>query len=150
MPVVSITGGEKVGTIYDVLIDTERLKATALLLGRHSGLGVVQLSNLSNVGPDAITIENADLIEWCTHRNHAGKGSELGDLTKLAVIDSSGTSTGVLHDVNIDFPGGAITSLEVRQGSLFGLLAHKSEVPISEVVSIGPTLVTVRAIVAAA
>src|SRR5947209_17790997 len=91
MPVVSITGGEKVGTIYDVLIDTERLKATALRLGGHSGLGVVQLSNLSNVGPDVITIENADLVEWCTHRNHAGKGSVVGEMAELGGIDSSGT-----------------------------------------------------------
>ncbi len=143
MPVICSDNGAKIGTIYDVLIDTNKLEVTALLVGRHSGMGVLRLNTLSHVGEDAITMDNSNAVEWAITRPKSAH-CELGDLTKLPVVDAQGIATGVLHDVNIDLPSGTITSLDVRVGSLFGPLAKKGDVPVSDVISVGPTLVTVR------
>ena len=148
MPVVGLKEGERIATIHDVLIDTGKLEATALLLGRHSGLGVLLLSSIKSIGPEEITIENDDEIQWAISRNHQRSESELGDLTKFIVLDSNGTFTGILQDINIELPSGAITSLAVRRGSLFGD-PQSDEILSSEIVSVGPGHVTVRGALAA-
>jgi len=143
MPIISSDKGARVGTLYDVLIDPVKLEATSLLLGHHTGMGLLQLSSIGNIGADAITIHNPDEIQWATTRRRYA-GYELGDLTKLPVVDVSGAATGVLHDIEIHLPSGAITSLDVRRGSLFGPLTKTTEIPVCDVVSLEPTLVTVR------
>jgi sporulation protein YlmC with PRC-barrel domain len=145
--IVSMTGGEKVGTVRDVLIDTTKLRATALVIGGRPGQGVLPLEHVKSFGPDAITIDNADGIQWATGQLHDDTGREAGELMKLGVIDGSGTSTGTVHDITVDLPSGDVLTLSVRKGGVFGIGSDNVDVPASDIVSIGDSLVTVKTII---
>ena len=142
--IVSMADGERVGTVKDVLIDTGKLQATALLIGGRPGQGYLPLDRVKSFGPDAITIKNADGIQWVTGQLHDDSGREAGELTNLRVIDGSGTETGTVHEVTIDLPRGNVLTLSVRKGGVFGIGADNVDVPVSDIVSIGPSLVTVK------
>jgi sporulation protein YlmC with PRC-barrel domain len=146
--IVSMTDGEKVGTVKDVLIDTERLRATALVIGGGPGQGLLPLDRVKSFGPDAITIENADGIQWATGQLHDDTGREASDLMKLRVMDGSGTVTGAVHELAVDLPSGNVLTLNVRKGGVFGIGAESVDVPVSDIVSIGASLVTVRQMIA--
>jgi sporulation protein YlmC with PRC-barrel domain len=146
--IVSMTDGEKVGTVKDVLIDTERLRATALVIGGGRGQGFLPLDRVKSFGPDAITIENADGIQWATGQLHDDTGREASDLMKLRVMDGSGTVTGAVHELSVDLPSGNVLTLNVRKGGVFGIGADRVDVPVSDIVSIGASLVTIRQVIA--
>jgi sporulation protein YlmC with PRC-barrel domain len=146
--IVSMSDGERVGTVRDVLIDTGKLQATALVIGGRPGQGYLPLDGVKSFGPDAITIENADGIQWATGQLHDDSGREAGELMKLHVMDGSGTSTGTVHELTVDLPSGNVLTLSVRKGGVFGIGADNVDVPVSDIVSIGPSLVTVKTVIA--
>jgi sporulation protein YlmC with PRC-barrel domain len=147
-PIVSMIDGERVGTVTDVLIDIGKLQATALVIGGDPGRGFLQLNRVKNFGPDAITIENADGIQWATGLLHDDAGREASDLMKLKVIDGTGTLTGAVHELSVDLPSGNVLTMNVRKGGVFGIGAESVDVPVSDIVSIGASLVTVKQMVA--
>jgi sporulation protein YlmC with PRC-barrel domain len=148
MSIVSMADGERVGTVKDVLIDTGKLQATALVIGGEPGQGFLPLDRVKSFGPDAITVENADGIQWATGQLHDDAGREAGELMKLRVMDGSGTETGVVHELTVDLPSGNVLTLNVRKGGVFGIGADSFDVPASDIVSIGASLVTVKQVVA--
>ncbi len=150
MSIVSITDGERMGTVKDVLIDTGKLRATALILGGKSGKGFLSLDHVKSFGPDAITIEGADAIQWSTGQLHDDSGREAADLMKLSVVDDSGTEIGELHEITVDLPSGNVLTLSARKGGVFGIGAEFSDIPVEEIVSIGASLITVKQAVVSA
>jgi len=147
-PIVSMAGGEKVGTVKDVLIDTDKLLAMALVIGGGPGQGFLPLDRVKNFGPDAITVEDSNGIRWATGQLHDDTGREASALMKLRVIDGSGTVTGAVHELSIELPSGRVLTMNVRKGGVFGIGAESVDVPVSDIVSIGDSLVTVKQLIA--
>ena len=147
-PIVSMMDGERVGTVKDVLIDTSKLQATGLIVGGGRGDGILRLDGVKSFGPDAITIENADGIQWATGQLHDDTGREASELLKLRVMDGSGTVAGAVHELTIDLPSGNVVTLNVHKGGLFGIGADSVDVPALDIVSIGASLVTVKQAIA--
>jgi sporulation protein YlmC with PRC-barrel domain len=147
-PIVSMTDGERVGTVKDVLIDTGKLQATALVVGGGRGKGFLPLDRVKSFGPDAITIEDTDGIQWATGQLHDETGREASELMKLHVMDGSGTVAGAVHELTFDLPSGNVVTLNVRKGGLFGIGAETVDVAVSDIVSIGASLVTVKQAIA--
>jgi len=140
-PVVSMAGGIKVGAVKDVLIDTDTLTASALLISGDSGRGGLPYAQILAIGPDAVTIENADTIFWAS-ANKPGPGTEANDIKGLPVVNVSGTTIGNVHD--LELLGDRVHSIEVRTGGVFGIGAHDSLITTPDIRSIGPKLVTVE------
>ncbi len=141
-PVVSMADGEKVGVVKDLVIDPEKLHATAFLLGGAPGQGFLPLEAVKSVGADAITIESAHLIKWATGQLSTATGREACDLKNLTVVDGSGTALGKLLEIYIDLPSGRIVSLHVSGGGVFGIGGHSTDIPAANVRTIGASLIT--------
>jgi uncharacterized protein YrrD len=142
-PVVSIAGGVKVGTVKDVLIDTDALIATALLISGDSGRGGLPLADVLAIGADAVTVENVSSVFWASSTK-PGPGREANEIVGLPVIDSGGFSVGNVHD--IELLGDRVQSLEVRSGGVFGIGSSNSSITTCSIRSIGEKMVTVDAV----
>ncbi|AIE85839.1 PRC-barrel domain-containing protein [Fimbriimonas ginsengisoli] len=141
-PVVSIAGGVKVGTVKDVLIDADTLKATALLISGDSGRGGLPFAQVIAIGDDAVTIENVESVFWASATS-PGPGREAHEINGLPVVDSAGINVGSVHD--IELVGDCVKSLDVRSGGLFGIGVSKSKITSHAIRTIGPKMVTVEA-----
>lgn len=139
--VVSMSDGEKVGTVQDVIIDSGQLRATAIVLGGTPGQGYLPFETVKSIGNDAVTIETAQVIQWATQVN-AATGRPTADLKKLPVMDASGTELGKLQDILVDIPSGQIVSLLVAGGGVFGIGAHRQEITSTHLRAIGPAFIT--------
>lgn len=139
--VVSLSDGIKVGTVKDVLINTDTMVAGALLVAGDSGRGGLPFAQITSIGQDAITIETAQSILWAS-ANAPGSERGANEIKGLPVVDASGTVIGNVHD--IELLNDRVQSLVVRSGGILGLGAHDTVVPVSTVRSIGAKLVTVE------
>lgn len=139
-PVVSMSDGIKVGTVKDILIDTENLAVTALLVSGSSGVGGLPYVQILAIGPDAVTIEDANSIFWAS-AHKPGPGREGNDVKGLTVVNAAGEALGSVHDIELF--GDHVSGLEIRTGGLFGIGATDTHIPAEDIRSIGTKLVTV-------
>lgn len=141
-PIVSMIDGEKVGVVKDLLIDSEQLKVTAVLLGGIPGQGLLPYEQVKSVGLDAMTIESAQAIQWSTGQLATATGRPMHDLKKLPVMDSSGTELGGIQDIEIDVSTGRLQSIKVGGGGVFGIGGHSTVVAIAQIRTIGAAMIT--------
>ena len=141
---VSMDDGAKVGTVDVLLVDPKRLLVTALVLTGATGSGVLPFESIRAIGADAVTIDSTEPIQWTTEPlpTEAGRRSE--EILGLKVIDAGGVIGGTVHDLSFD-SAGAVTSIDVRSGGVFGLGGKEQTVPASTIRGIGASLVTVDA-----
>lgn len=141
-PVVSMADGTRVGTVKDLLVDSTGLAVTGLILGGDKGEGLLPFDQIRANGPDAITIESLNSIEWNIGRDRK-LGMAMSDFRKLAVIDASGTAHGHVSEVNLS-PTGRIESVEIREGGFLGIGVDEKVIPSAQIRSVGPKLMTVE------
>jgi uncharacterized protein YrrD len=140
LPIVSMDGGMKMGTVKDVLIDTDGLTATTLLISGDSGRGGLPFNKILAIGPDAVTVESAKPIFWAS-ATKPGPGREAHEITGLLVVNISGSTLGYVRDIGLC--GDHVDSLEVRSGGVLGVGANDTQISVKEIRSIGQKLVTV-------
>src|SRR3984957_5326579 len=58
--VVSMDDGKRVGYIFDLLIDPQKLKLVALVVKGDNGQSVLPIGQIKNVGTDAITVDGME------------------------------------------------------------------------------------------
>jgi len=141
LPVVSMEGGIKMGSVKDVLIDTDSMTATALLISGDSGRGGLTFDEVIAIGPDAITVKSSDVIYWASATN-PGPGREANEIKGLSVVNVTGDVVGTIHDIAL--LGDHVKALEVRLGGIFGIGATDTEILAKNIQSIGQKLVTVN------
>ena len=86
-PVVSMSDGTKVGDVDDLVIDVARWEVSELIVVSKTGHGLLPLTKLKSIGPDAVVVETLTFIDW----NVKSTGLAFHDLKALTVVDGSGT-----------------------------------------------------------
>lgn len=137
-PVVSMTDGTKIGEVDDLVVDVSNWTITELYLIGQPGRGLIPLSHLKGIGPDAITIERADAVAY----NVKTAGLCFEAVKDLHVVDGTGTLRGNVADVRYE-ASGAIESFDVRQGGVFGIGAHHLTITPAEIRGVGDKILTV-------
>lgn len=137
-PVVSMADGTKIGEVEDLVIDTGSWTVRELSVAGKSGKGLLALSHLKNIGPDAVTIERPDLMGW----NVTSPGLAFEAVKKLIVVDGSGTVIGHVHDMTYEASGG-IHEFEVHHGGVLGLGVKITRFTPADVRGVGDKLITV-------
>lgn len=145
MPVVSMAQGIKVGDVSDLSIDGGALRVFGLALGASDGAAVVPFSAIHSIGPDAITLADAEAVAKPRQQSAEPGLPNLHGLTGLPVVDGGGTVLGHLKDLELDRHDGRIIALAVESGGVLGLGARTLTILAERIRSLGPALVTVDA-----
>lgn len=139
-PVVSLDDGTRVGVVSDLLVDPQKLQLAALVIRSENGLSVLPVKHIRNMGEDAITVDG--MASTQSAANSIPGLRPVSEFHGKSIVDSAGTLLGTLHGVEFDAESGKITFLDVREGGVFGIGAHKVQVPIEDICSFGPDLIT--------
>ena len=137
-PVVSMNDGRKIGEVDDLVLDPRSWTVSDLYVKGEPGRGLIKFGALKGIGPDAVTIEQAEGIAY----NVKTEGLTYESLKGMHVVDSTGTVRGHVAEVRFE-ASGAIESLEVRQGGVFGIGAHVVNVTPGEIRGVGDKILTV-------
>jgi uncharacterized protein YrrD len=165
--VVNLENAEKIGELADLLIEpgSHRILSLKVRTGLFHSAKVVPVSDVKNVGADAITISlggipsdpTADIAApGAAGNDHiptaAQQVSAVSDSTQSPidvtsilgnkVVTDAGTMVGELHDVIIDWSNLCITGYEVHQGGLF---AKSKEFAATPEVRYGNKMITMPA-----
>jgi uncharacterized protein YrrD len=143
LTVVSIASGERLGSVSEMLLDTENRRVMAFVVGGGGGLLSTQPSqprylaaeDVHAIGPDALTVQDGSALRETPPQT----GSPLSDLLKLRVVTEGGTAVGPVAALEFDERSMRVTELEVSSG----FFKSNTMVPASEIISVGPELVVI-------
>jgi len=112
---VSRASAANLGNVSHLLIDADRRFVAAVITGKGKKARLVDWSNLSAVGPDAVMVsDDAALREPANEREHAAVDGELELLGKRALTEH-GNQLGTVADVVFDPNTGALEHLRVGE-----------------------------------
>lgn len=142
--VVSISGGEKLGTIGELYLDPglrrvigyEVIGGGGLLSTEPKASRWLDAKRLHAIGPDALTVSDSGAVDGPTPPGSVS----LADVTRRKVITEGGTLVGPVVSVQLDERGTSVVSLEVGTG----LLRSNRMVSTTQVVNVGEELIIVR------
>ncbi len=123
--VVSVGDAEKLGSVADVFFDLAAGQVVAFHIshGLIGGNKTLLAPNISNIGPDAITIKDKAAL-----LSHAGPDYQtaigLNQLQGMKVVSDQGTLLGALGDVEMDPTTLRIACYEMS-GTLWEQVRHK-------------------------
>jgi uncharacterized protein YrrD len=145
-PVVSVAGAGKLGYVDDVLVDTASSRVSGFIV-RSGGLLThyqsMLLSDVRNVGSDAVTVEDASRLNARDKFAQFSNATTGGDLFGSRVMTESGQEIGSLADLDADLTTGRIERW-VLAGSLMDRLRKEEHtVPPEAIRSFGQKLVVV-------
>jgi len=137
-PVVSMSDGAKLGDVEDLVVDVAQWRVPELYIVSKGSHGILALNRVKNIGPDAVTVESAEAVDW----NAKPSGSLFGSIKGLQVVDGGGTVLG--HPVDLHYQNGEVESLEVNKGGVLGLGVQVTIVTPSQIRGVGDRLITVE------
>jgi uncharacterized protein YrrD len=149
--VVSINKGEKVGTVDDVLIDSQHRRVAAFNVQsggflRHSS-SCLPFGAVQSIGKDAIMIQDSDVLK----DKYEGTPPEMhnyGNVTSVRVVTDTGTYVGNVSSVHFEPADGHITEYEVSPGGISGVFGSSKLIDSASITSIGEDIMIVPAAVA--
>lgn len=147
---VSISKGEKVGAVEDVVVDTEERRVAAfkitsggLLRKDHCFL---PFSAVQSIGSDAIMIPDEAVLQK-SYGDRVSGYLDLGKLSGVRVVTDAGTVIGNVSTIHFDPSTGQITEFEVGKGGLGGVFSSHTMIGAGSVTSIGNDIMIVPAAV---
>ena len=140
--VVSMDGGASIGTVEDVLFDTEQLRVTALVLELHGAQSILPFEAVQSIGADAITVALVEPAAAAPTQAGLNLMRSIDDLLGLRVVDGEAKSLGEVRTLTIDELTGSLTELEAHSGGMLGLGGHTTVVPAAAIRGIGDDFVT--------
>ncbi|HVA08495.1 MAG TPA: PRC-barrel domain-containing protein [Acidimicrobiales bacterium] len=123
--VVSTASANEVGSVAHLLVDAQQRRVASVVIGRGKKAQLVDWSQLSGFGPDAIMIVDEDALRPpADDRERAATEGRLELLGKRA-LSERGNELGQIDDVTFDPDTGALEDLiigdrRVPAGSLLG------------------------------
>lgn len=123
--VVSRASAQELGTVAHLLVDAERRRVAAVIVGRGRRAQLVDWSAVSGFGPDAVMVSDEGALRPpADERERAAVDGKL-DLVGKRALTERGNELGTLGDVTFDPRTGALESLvvgdrEVPAGALLG------------------------------
>ena len=141
--VVDVEDAKKIGEIDNLLLEPGTRQVSSLKVktgGLFSTPLTIAISQLMNIGPDAVTIK-ADTGSL----SQAPSAQETVEVTSLLgnkVVTDAGALLGEVHDVLLDPVSAAVTGYEVREGGIF---AKSLEISATPEIRYGEKLITIPA-----
>jgi sporulation protein YlmC with PRC-barrel domain len=144
MSVVTLAEAERVGRVREVLFEAAPFRARALRLQTEDGQRLIALSDVRSVGPDAIVADDREAARLSEPQLDRIEMQGLSQLTRLKVVDETGSLVGVVARVDIDAETGDVGAVEVTKRSALGIGAETTTLSPDQIESVGSELMTIR------
>jgi sporulation protein YlmC with PRC-barrel domain len=140
--VISLAEGEKLGTVKDLVLHPGDREIEGFVLETGGPDSFLPFGRFGKVGPDAIIVESKQAVEPAGQMN----GSlQVADISKMEVMNSDGTKLGQVADIDFDLTTGALNTIELKAGGVFGLGAQNYSIPSSQIRAFGADVITIQA-----
>jgi uncharacterized protein YrrD len=147
--VLSRSDGEKVGSVKDLIIGKDHAAIMALVIeegGLFSKAKVVPMEKVASIGRDAVIISDSDDVLLADTFAAAKEIMDRDDqLIGKKVFTEKGDEFSAVSDICFDEDSGQILGFEVSGGRVDNVSVGPSYLPMSEIVTIGPDAVLVKA-----
>jgi len=144
LAVVTLTGGERLGRIDDVVFQASSGQLIGFLVdrgGMFSKARFLAAAQVQGLGADALTITGETAL---TEAAPSGAGETAAKAIEgRPVLNQAGTILGKVADVTVDTEGLSIPFLLLTTGLLDNALHGRPQLPFSEVQAIGADSVIV-------
>ena len=143
LAVVTLTGGERLGRIDDVVFQAATGAVSGFLIdrgGMFSKARFLAASQVQGLGADALTITSEEALSEAAPPD-AGEAAK--PLAGRPVLNQAGTVLGRVADVVVDTDTLSVPYLLLATGLLENALHGKPQLPVSEVQAIGADSVIV-------
>lgn len=141
MAIVSVTGATRLGTVNEVLFETEPLRVSALRGTSDEGEFTLSIDRISRFGPDAVMVENPEVKELA---RGAGRNERtLEELTHIKVVDEDGRNLGTVRRVEFDPDSGRVEQIVTGEGGTLGIGGMKATIRAAGIRGVGTDLMTV-------
>lgn len=138
LAVVTLTGGERLGRIDDVVFQADSGKIAGFLVdrgGMFSKSKFLAAAQVRGLGTDALTITGEEAL---TEAAPMGAGETAAkSLEGRPVLNQSGTILGKVAGIAVDTESLSVPHLLLATGLLDNALHGKPQLPLSEVQTIG-------------
>ena len=140
--VLTLNSGAEIAKVHDVIYDPRENKVKALVVdegGWFSDAKVILISDVKNIGEDAVVIESEELIKKTSDVEQ--KVSNIANnndfLTKTKIVTEDGKELGHVTDLFFDDKTGIVSQLEVSGGILENAKSGKKVIEIADIITIG-------------
>jgi len=143
--VITVPGGENVGSVEDVLLRAEeqRLGALVVYSPRFGGPQIVLAEDISSFGGDVVAIHSADKLQEQARCDESAQLVSVGEAAGRRVATASGIYAGELFDVHLDPTTSKITGYEVTGGLFARMFGRSHTIEASEHTRLGKDLLIV-------
>ncbi len=143
MTIVSISEATRLGTITDVLFQTEPLRVAALQGAGEGTEFVIPFEDVRNLGADAVTVESSQVTQIASTGTAIGNLMGLARLRQLKVVDETGTLVGTVETARLDTATGRVEHLVAYKGGVLGVGRAATTIPVEAIRSVGVDVLTV-------
>jgi uncharacterized protein YrrD len=145
--IVSVTNGEIIGEVVDVLVDPEERYVAALITSKGNlfrrETQMLARDDISVIGKHVILSTQPDVVRNREDFNTADQWVAVSDhLRGNDVVTSDGTRVGRLQDIIID-PHGQIIAYALSNVAVSGPIADSKQIPAESIQSFGKDVVIV-------
>ncbi len=147
--VVALDDADRLGSIDELVFQTDPLRLTGLQVTDPRGRFSVLLERIRAVGPDAITVESREVADAGILATGVDGRLSLADLKHLKVVDETGALIGEVLSIDVEPADGTVISLNTIKGGLLGVGGTRLNLPPDAIRGIGAQVVTVKADAAA-
>jgi uncharacterized protein YrrD len=145
-PLVTITHGEIIGKVKDVLIDPEKFEIAALVLQGgifKRGTTIFPRSIVHVFGKDVILVKSNEAMRRDNELDHvASLIAVAGQMRGRPVATETGVRIGIVNDMVVDETG-KVVGYDLARVFVKGSLAESKQIPLAATRSLGPDLVIV-------
>lgn len=136
LPIISLTSGNKIGTIYDVIFMPDNMQIIAFIIvlkKLFAGKKVVLFKDIETVGENAVFIQNdskmMNITQWHMPEDAKSYRKHVSD---VPVYTDNGISIGAVQDALFNFELGVLAEFEISEGFIQDLMDGRKKIPVSE------------------
>ncbi len=123
--VVSRASAKELGVVHHLLVDAERRRVAAVIIGRAKKAQLVDWAGISGFGPDAVMIGDEESLRPPGDEREQAAVEGALDLVGKRALTERGNELGKLDDVTFDADTGALQDLvigdrRIPAGALLG------------------------------
>lgn len=145
LPIISIHEGQQLGTVKGLIIDTQKIVISAIVVSSKGILKdnyTIPFNKIHSIGSHAVTVVDNNSVE-------KGSSQQLSNLNTrtiigIKVISEKGNAIGQVKDFFLDSNTGKVLALEINNGLLEGMLRKHYSLASEYVKTMGKDVILIK------